>query len=133
MTPSTINHAAEAISFDDLRSLAVAKSPCITAAIAIPDPLQLRAHPKCDRQRRNETEGTGRFQIRPLVSLMSRGQKFYVLALSQKHTRALVHLPEPAGSLWDAWRLKACRLGRTRASRTMSATIGRPAALRLER
>ncbi len=43
MTPSTIHHDAEAISFDDLRSLAVAKSPCITAAVAIPDPLQLRA------------------------------------------------------------------------------------------
>ena len=43
MTPSTIHHDAEAISFDDLRSLAVAKSPCITAAVAIPDPLRLRA------------------------------------------------------------------------------------------
>jgi hypothetical protein len=44
MTP--IHHDAEAISFDDLRSLAAAKTPCITAAIAIPNPLQLRARIK---------------------------------------------------------------------------------------
>ena len=32
-----------------------------------------------------------RFQIRPLVSLMSREQKFYLLSLSQKHTRLLLY------------------------------------------
>jgi hypothetical protein len=31
------------VSFGDMRSLAEARAPCITAGIAIPDPLQLHA------------------------------------------------------------------------------------------
>ena len=40
MTP---RKALEVVSFDDLRSLTAARAPCITAGIAIPDPLQLHA------------------------------------------------------------------------------------------
>ena len=40
MTP---REALEVVSFGDLRSLAEARAPCITAGIAIPDPLQLHA------------------------------------------------------------------------------------------
>ena len=40
MTP---REAMEVVSFGDLRSLAQARAPCITAGIAIPDPLQLHA------------------------------------------------------------------------------------------
>ena len=39
----TRREALEVVSFDDLRSLAAARVPCITAGIAIPDPLQLHA------------------------------------------------------------------------------------------
>jgi Bacterial archaeo-eukaryotic release factor family 3 len=145
MTP---REALEVVSFDDLRSLAAARAPCITAGIAIPDPLQLHAriqnlirgierHLK-DAGVNSEEEFTlvqpirtlanaieeehdwsigltlyrspdlfryfwlrdtikdfvavsQTFQIRPLLSLVSKEQKFYVLALSQKHTRLVTY------------------------------------------
>jgi hypothetical protein len=145
MTP---REALDVVSFDDLRSLAEARAPCITAGIAIPDPLQLHArihnliraierHLK-DAGVNSEEEFTlvqpirtlanaieeehdwsiglilyrspdlfryfclrdtieafvavsQTFRIRPLLSLVSREQKFYVLALSQKHTRLLLY------------------------------------------
>src|ERR1700761_1831825 len=141
MTP---REALGVVSFDDLRLLAAARAPCITAGIAIPDPLQIHAriqnlirgierHLK-DAGVNSEDEFTlvqpirtlanaieeeddwsiglilyrspdlfryywlrdtiedfvtvsQTFQIRPLLSMVSREQKFYVLALSQKHTR----------------------------------------------
>ena len=140
--------ALDVVSFDDLRSLAEARAPCITAGIAIPDPLQLHAriqnlirgierHLK-DAGVNSEEEFTlvqpirtlanaieeehdwsiglilyrspdlfryfwlrdtiedfvtvsQTFQIRPLLSVVSREQKFYVLALSQKHTRLVMY------------------------------------------
>ena len=136
------------VSFGDLRSLAEARVPCITASIAIPDPLQLHAsiqnlmrgierHLK-DAGVNSEEEFTlvqpirtlgnaieeeddwsiglilyrspdlfrhfwlrdtikdsvtvfQTFQIRPLLSVVSREQKFYVLALSQGHTSLLIY------------------------------------------
>lgn len=39
----TQQETQSAISFDDLRSLAVERGPCITAGIAIPNPLHLHA------------------------------------------------------------------------------------------
>jgi hypothetical protein len=144
----TRREALQAVSFDDLRSLATARAPCITAGIAIPDPLQLHAriqnlirgierHLK-DAGVNSEEEFTlvqpirtlanaieeehdwsiglilyrspdlfrhfwlrdtiedfvtvsQTFQIRPLLSVVSKEQKFYVLALSQKHTRLLMY------------------------------------------
>jgi Bacterial archaeo-eukaryotic release factor family 3 len=144
----TRREALEVVSFDDLRSLAAARAPCITAGIAIPDPLQLHAriqnlirgierHLK-DAGVNSEEEFTlvqpirtlanaieeehdwsiglilyrspdlfrhfwlrdtiedfvtvsQTFQIRPLLSVVSKEQKFYVLALSQKHTRLLTY------------------------------------------
>jgi hypothetical protein len=144
----TRREALEAVSFDDLRSLAAARAPCITAGIAIPDPLQLHEriqnlirgierHLK-DAGVNSEEEFTlvqpirtlanaieeehdwsiglilyrspdlfrhfwlrdtiedfvtvsQTFQIRPLLSVVSKEQKFYVLALSQKHTRLLMY------------------------------------------
>jgi len=144
------------VSFDDLRSQAAARAPCITAGIAILDPLQLHAriqnlirgierHLK-DAGVNSEKEFTlvqpirtlanaieeehdwsiglilyrspdlfrhfwlrdtiedfvtvsQTFQIRPLHSVVSKEQKFYVLALSQKHTRLLMYpYQEPAGA-----------------------------------
>jgi hypothetical protein len=145
MTP---REALEVVSVDDLRSLAAARAPCITAGIAIPDPLQFHAriqnlirgierHLK-DAGVNSEEEFTlvqpirtlanaieeehdwsiglilyrspdlfrhfwlretiedfvavsQTFQIRPLLSAVSREQKFYVLCLSQKHTRLLLY------------------------------------------
>jgi hypothetical protein len=144
----TRREALEVVSFDDLRSLAAARAPCITAGISIPDPLQLHAriqnlirgierHLK-DAGVNSEEEFTlvqpirtlanaieeehdwsiglilyrspdlfrhfwlrdtiedfvtvsQTFQIRPLLSVVSREQKFYVLALSQKHTRLVMY------------------------------------------
>jgi len=144
----TRREALEVVSFDDLRSLAAARVPCITAGVAIPDPLQLHAriqnlirgierHLK-DAGVNSEEEFTlvqpirtlanaieeehdwsiglilyrspdlfrhfwlrdtiedfvtvsQTFQIRPLLSVVSKEQKFYVLALSQKHTRLLMY------------------------------------------
>jgi hypothetical protein len=145
MTP---REALKVVSFGDLRSLAEARAPCITAGIAIPDPLQPHArihnlireierHLK-DAGVNSEEEFTlvqpirtlanaieeehdwsiglilyrspdlfrhfwlrdtiedfvtvsQTFQIRPLLSVVSKEQKFYVLALSQKHTRLLMY------------------------------------------
>src|ERR1700733_5774129 len=144
----TLREALEVVSFDDLRSLAAARAPCITAGISIPDPLQIHAriqnlirgierHLK-DAGVNSEEEFTlvqpirtlanaieeehdwsiglilyrspdlfrhfwlrdtiedfvtvsQTFQIRPLLSVVSKEQKFYVLALSQKHTRLLLY------------------------------------------
>ncbi len=137
-----------AISFDDLRFLAVARAPCISAGIAIPNPLQLHARLQNTirgiEKRLKDLGGNSedqselvepiktfasaiegerdwsvglvlyrspglfrhfllrdaiedfvtvslRFQIRPLVSLMSREQEFYVLCLSEKHTRLFLY------------------------------------------
>jgi hypothetical protein len=145
MTP---REALEVVSFDDLRSLAAARAPCITAGIAIRDPLQLHAHIQNlirgierhlkDAGVNSEEEFTlvqpirtlanaieeehdwsiglilyrspdlfrhfwlrdtiedfvtvsQTFQIRQLLSVVSREQKFYVLALSQKHTRLVTY------------------------------------------
>jgi Bacterial archaeo-eukaryotic release factor family 3 len=145
MTP---REALEVVSFDDLRSLAAARAPCITAGIAIRDPLQFHAHIQNlirgierhlkDAGVNSEEEFTlvqpirtlanaieeehdwsiglilyrspdlfrhfwlrdtiedfvtvsQTFQIRPLLSVVSREQKFYVLALSQKHTRLVTY------------------------------------------
>jgi hypothetical protein len=145
MTP---REALEVVSFGDLRSLAQARAPCITAGIAIPDPLQLHARIQnlirgIERHLKdagvNSEEGSRlvepirtlanaveeehdwsiglvlyrspdlfrhfwlrdtieafvalsqTFQIRPLLSVVSREQRFYVLALSQKHTRLLMY------------------------------------------
>ena len=132
------------VSFEDLRSLAQAQGPCITVALAIPDPTQIQARLKnAIRDVENGLSSRGmdartattlveplrvfaaqiaaegdwgiqlvmfksrdttrcfqvrelskdfvtvgdRFQIRPLLPLMSRDQQFYLLALSQKHVR----------------------------------------------
>ena len=145
MTP---REALEVVSFGDLRSLAEARGPCITAAIAIPDPLQLHARVqnlirKIERHLKDAGVNSEEefalvqpirtlasaieeehdwsiglilyrspdlfryfwlrdtikdsvtvsqtFQIRPLLSLVSKEQKFYVLALSQKHTRLVMY------------------------------------------
>jgi hypothetical protein len=137
------------VSFGDLRSLAEARAPCITAGIAIPDPLQLHARIQnpirgIERQLKDADVNSQEeftlvqplrtlanaieeehdwsiglilyrspdlfryfwlrdtieafvavsqtFQIRPLLSVVSREQKFYVLALSQKHTWLLMYL-----------------------------------------
>src|ERR1700722_1580020 len=148
----TRREALEGVSFDDLRSLAAARGPCITAGGATPAPLQLHAriqnllrgierHLK-DAGVNSEEEFTlvqpirtlanaieeehdwsiglvlyrspdlfrhfwlrdtiepfvavsQTFQIRPLLSVASREQRFYVLALSQKHTRLLMY-PYPS-------------------------------------
>src|ERR1700733_215759 len=144
----TLREALEVVSFDDLRSLAEVRAPCITAGIAIPDPLQLHAriqnlirgiegHLKDAgvnseeaftlvqpiRALANDIEEehgwsiglilyrspdlfryfwlrdtikdfvtvSQTFQIRPLLSVVSREQKFYVLALSQKHARLVMY------------------------------------------
>ena len=136
--------ASGAVSYEDLRALAAAKAPCITAVLMIPDPLQRKAHisdiirevekllkdARIDattaaslveplRAMATATEQEGdwsvgfalfrspeifryfllrdlvtefvmvreRFQIRPLLPLLSRDQRFYLLALSQKHVR----------------------------------------------
>jgi hypothetical protein len=42
MTP--METASRAVSYEDLRSLASAQPPCITAVLTIPDPVQLSAH-----------------------------------------------------------------------------------------
>ena len=135
---------SETASFDDLRFLSEAQGPCITMAIAMPDPAQIQSRLKNairDVERgligrgvdtriamelvdplrsvaeSIESKGqwsfnlvlyrsrgiirwfqTGelskelvvvgdRFQIRPLLPLMSRDQRFHLLALSQKHVR----------------------------------------------
>src|SRR5579872_2637786 len=135
---------SEVVSFEDLRLLTAAQSPCITVAVTLPDPVQIRAHLKnsvhnvekglkdmdvdddtaaalvapiralaADIEEREEwskgivlfrspdifryfairdleqefvTVGE-RFLIRPLLSLLSRNQQFYLLALSLKHVR----------------------------------------------
>jgi hypothetical protein len=144
----TQQETQSAISFDDLRSLAVERGPCITAGIAIPNPLQLHARIQNTirgiEKRLKDLGGNSedeselvepiktfaraieaerqwsvglvlyrspdlfrhfllrdaiedfvtvslRFQIRPLVSLMSREQTFYVLCLSEKHTRLFLY------------------------------------------
>jgi hypothetical protein len=68
------------------------------------------------------------FQIRPLVSLVSKEQKFYVLALSQKHTRLLMY-PYQSQQELQLRRLAPQSLRH----RTMSSTIDPPADLRLGR
>jgi hypothetical protein len=136
--------ASGAVSYEDLRSLASAKAPCITALLMIPDPLQrspqisnivrevekllkdaridaitaaslvepVRAMATATEQEGDWSVGFAlfrspeifryfllrdlvtefvmvreRFQIRPLLPLLSRDQRFYLLALSQKHVR----------------------------------------------
>jgi hypothetical protein len=138
--------ASETVSLVDLRALAAAKGPCITVAVTIPNPVQIRTHLKnAIREVERalspldidpfttsvllepihalaasiETEGDwaisvflarspeifhyfllreslrefvtvgDRFQVRPLLSWLTRDQRFYVLALSQKHVRLL--------------------------------------------
>jgi hypothetical protein len=147
--PTRANSPAisETVSFEDLKSLAQAQGPCITVAVAIPDPAQRQAHLKnAIRDVENGLISRGmdarsattlveplrvftaqiaaegdwgiqlvlfksrdttrcfqvrdlskdfvtigdRFQIRPLLPLMSRDQQFYLLALSQKHVRLLL-------------------------------------------
>ncbi len=136
--------ASSIVSWVDLRSLALSQGPCITIALAVPNPAQI--HPQINNavhevERRLsgtdidadtarmlaepihelaatiETEGDwglamlifrspevfryvrlrelakefvtvgNRFQIRPLLGLLSREQRFHLLALSQKHVR----------------------------------------------
>jgi hypothetical protein len=136
--------ASGTVSYEDLRSLASAKAPCITALLVNPDPLQRKAHisnivrevekllkdaqieaitadrlvePVRAMAAATEQEGDWsvgfalfrspeifryfllrdlatefvmvreRFQIRPLLPLLSHDQRFYLLALSQKHAR----------------------------------------------
>jgi len=133
---------SELVSFDDLRGLAKGGSPCITIAVAIPNPMQIRPsiHNALDEvdkglkekgirmnpdlvapiqelvasiEERGEWSKNlvafrspdlfryfslrelekqfvtveERFQIRPLLPLLSRHQRFYLLSLSQKHVR----------------------------------------------
>ena len=133
---------SELVSFEDLKALAGGGSPCITIAVAIPNPMQIRPiiHNALDdvkkglkeKEIRTHTELVepiqtlaasieergewsknlvlfrspnifryfslrelekqfvvveDRFQIRPLLSLLSRHQRFYLLSLSQKHVR----------------------------------------------
>src|ERR1700693_1097208 len=139
--------ASSIVSWVDLRSLALSQGPCITIALAIPNPAQI--HPQINNavhevERRlsgtdidadtarmlaepirelaapTETEGDwglamlifrspevfryvrlrelakefvtvgNRFQIRPLLGLLRREQRFHLLALRQKHVRLLV-------------------------------------------
>ena len=143
-TTARLETTAGPVLFEDLRLLAAAKAPCITAVLTIPDPLQLAARIgnviremekrlsaipmkplqvtdlvepirsmatalERDREwsiglalfrspdqfryfflRELPTEFVTvaeRFQIRPLLAVVSRDQLFYVLALSQKHVR----------------------------------------------
>jgi hypothetical protein len=136
--------ASGAVSSEDLRSLASAKAPCITALLMIPDPRQrsaqisnivrevekllkdaridgataaslvepLRAMAAATEQEGDWSVGFAlfrspdifryfllrdlvtefvmvgeRFQIRPLLPLLSHDQRCYLLALSQKHVR----------------------------------------------
>jgi hypothetical protein len=142
MTP--METASRAVSYEDLRSLASAQPPCITAVLTIPDPVQLSAHigntvRDVEKRLKNagidattadnlveplramasatEQEGDwsvalalfrspdifryfllrdlatefvmvgDRFQIRPVLPLLSHDQRFYLLALAQKHVR----------------------------------------------
>jgi hypothetical protein len=135
---------SETVSFDDLRFLAHVQGPCITLAIAFPDPAQVQARLKNAirdierglsgrgvdarlatelldplRSFAAEMEAKGkwsiepilfrardilrcfqsgdlsreyvmvgeRFQVRPLLPLITRDQRFNLLALSQKHVR----------------------------------------------
>jgi hypothetical protein len=134
----------ELVSFDDLRTLAAAEHPCITAVVPIPNPTQVRTrmnHTVHEIEKRLtekdlavnardglmepvralaariqmgrdwavsiilfRSPGTFRYfstrqtlmesvtigdhcQVRPLLSILSREQEFYLLALSQKHVR----------------------------------------------
>ena len=134
----------EVVSFDDLRSLASAKGPCITVVAPLPNPLEIRTRLKnairevekklaargTDRDasamlveplhrlaaeievegkwanalilfcapavlryfwlhesRKEAVTVADRFQIRPLLSVLSREQRYYILALSMQHTR----------------------------------------------
>ena len=156
---ATATAESEVVSDEDLRVLAAAKSPCITVAFAVPDPLQTRTRLKnavdsvekglkdtgigdasaafltapiralaADIEEREEwsksivifrspdifryfamrdlehefiTVGE-RFQLRPLLGLLSRHQQFYLLALSLKHVR-LFHCTHHSGEELD-WR-----------------------------
>src|SRR5258708_38264972 len=132
------------VTFEDLKTLAGAEHPCITAVVTIPNPTQIRTRMNhtvheiekrlteidlaaqardelvepvrafatsiemgrdlavsiilfrspgmfryfSKRQPAGESVKIGdRFQIRPLLSIPSREQQFYMLALSQKHVR----------------------------------------------
>jgi Bacterial archaeo-eukaryotic release factor family 3 len=145
MTPQKIA-TPEVVTIDDLKELASANGPCITLAVDIPDPLQIRTRMKnsirglekrlhyagvdtstagtlmepiqalaasIEDQRqwgsdlvlfrspeifryymvpeltREFVEVGPRFQIRPLLSIIALEQRFYLLALSQKHVRLL--------------------------------------------
>ena len=149
----------EVVSFEDLRVLAAAKSPCVTVAVRVPNPVQIHTQLKNavrgveqglkDRDIDDETAADlaapihalaahieerkewskaimlfrspdifryfamrdleqefvtvgDRFQIRPLLSLLSRHQEFYLLALSLKHVR-LFHCTHHSGEELE-WR-----------------------------
>jgi len=143
-TTTPLETGSGAVPYEDLRSLASAKAPCITAVVTIPDPVQLNAHitntvreveKRLEKARIDATTAANlveplramaaateqegdwsvslalfrspdifryfllrdlvtefvivgeRFQIRPLLPLLSHDQRFYLLALSQKHVR----------------------------------------------